>query len=230
MARVNALHHLAISTGNIKAQIDFFSDVLGMELVALYWMHGVAGTWHGFMRLNDTESIAFVQNDKIAATAGVIGVSHAGNPGLPSAPGTMQHLAMNVDSAAELLAMRDRIRARGINVFGPINHGLCKSIYFAGLEHLSLEVATSALAIDARAWIDPEVVALAGISQHELARFKAPAPFAGAGGALPQPPYDPTKPHQTYAPEAYRRRLAMSDEEFSRVASTPEAPVRVPAD
>ena len=176
MARVNALHHLAISTGNIKAQIDFFSDVLGMELVALYWMHGVAGTWHGFMRLNDTESIAFVQNDKIAATAGVIGVSHAGNPGLPSAPGTMQHLAVNVDSAAELLAMRDRIRSRGINVFGPVDHGLCKSIYFAGPENLSLEVATSAVPIDAHAWIDPEVVGLAGISTDELARFKSPAP------------------------------------------------------
>ena len=229
MARVNALHHLAISTGNIKAQIEFFSDVLGMELVALYWMHGVAGTWHGFMRLNDTESIAFVQNDKIAATAGVIGVSHAGNPGLPSAPGTMQHVALGVDDDVELLAMRDRIRSRGINVFGPVDHGLCKSIYFAGPENLSLEVATSAVPIDAHAWIDPEVVGLAGISTDELARFKSPAPYAGAGGAVPQPPYDPGKPHQTYSPEAYRKRLAMSDEEFTRVASTPEPPVAIAA-
>ena len=68
MPRANGLHHLAISTGDIKTQIAFFSDVLGMELVALYWMHGVEGTFHGFMRLNDGASVAFVQNDKIKAT------------------------------------------------------------------------------------------------------------------------------------------------------------------
>ena len=62
MTKPNGLHHLAISTGDIKRQIAFFSDVLGMELVALYWMHGVQGAWHGFMKLNDRASIAFVQS------------------------------------------------------------------------------------------------------------------------------------------------------------------------
>lgn len=229
MTRANGLHHLAISTGNMKAQIEFFSDVLGMELVALYWMHGVEGTWHGFMRLNDTASIAFVQNDKIAATSADIGVSHAGNPGLPSAPGTMQHLAFNVDSDADLLAMRDRIRSRGLNIFGPIDHGMCKSIYFGGLENLSLEIATSAVAIDANAWIDPEVVKLAGIAPDELARFKRPASYEGQGGKLPQPPYDAAKPHQIYPPAAYKAMLAMSDEELNKRASVPEPPVKVAA-
>ena len=46
--RINGVHHLAISTKDIKAQIEFFSDVLGAELVALFWMHGVPGGWHGF--------------------------------------------------------------------------------------------------------------------------------------------------------------------------------------
>ena len=67
MTKPNGLHHLAISTGDIKRQIAFFSDVLGMELVALYWMHGVQGAWHGFMKLNDRASIAFVQSPQIAA-------------------------------------------------------------------------------------------------------------------------------------------------------------------
>src|SRR5207237_1286863 len=81
-----------------------------------------------------------------------IGVSHAGNPTASCAPGTMQHVAFNVDSDADLLAMRDRIRSRGIQVLGPLDHGLCKSIYFAGPENLSLEIASSAEPIDARAW------------------------------------------------------------------------------
>jgi catechol 2,3-dioxygenase-like lactoylglutathione lyase family enzyme len=229
MTRANGLHHLAISTGNMKAQIEFFSDVLGMELVALYWMHGVEGTWHGFLRLNDTASIAFVQNDKIAATKPAPGISHAGSPALPSAPGTMQHLAFNVDSDEELLNMRDRIRSRGINVIGPLDHGMCKSIYFAGLENLSLEVATSAAAIDARAWIDPEVQALAGISNDELARFKRPAAYKGEGGRLKQPPMDPSKPHQAYPPDMYKALLAMPDEEITKRLSVPEPPVRVAA-
>lgn len=229
MARVNGLHHLAISTGNMKTQIEFFSDVLGAELVALYWMHGVEGTWHGFMRLSDTESIAFVQNEKIAATKPVEGVSHAGNAAAASAPGTMQHLALNVDSEADLLAMRDRIRSRGLNVLGPMDHGLCKSIYFAGLEGLTLEVATSAQAIDQRAWIDPEVVKLAGIDEAELARFKAPAAHKGEGGAVPQPPYDPAKPHPTFPVPQYKAMLAMSDEAFAKAMSMPDPPVKVAA-
>ena len=35
MNKVEGLHHLAISTANMKEQIEFFSDKLGMELVAL---------------------------------------------------------------------------------------------------------------------------------------------------------------------------------------------------
>jgi len=229
MPRANGLHHLAISTGNMKAQIEYFSDVLGMELVALYWMHGVEGTWHGFMRLNDTASVAFVQNDKIAATKPALGVSHAGNAGLPSAPGTMQHVAFNVDTDEELLAMRDRIRSRGLNVLGPLDHGMCKSIYFAGLEGLTLEIATSARAIDANAWIDPEVQALAGINDEELARYKRPAAYKGEGGKLKQPPYDASKPHQAYPPDVYKMLLAMPDDELTKRLSVPDPPVRVAA-
>jgi catechol 2,3-dioxygenase-like lactoylglutathione lyase family enzyme len=229
MPKPNALHHLAISTANIKAQIEYFTDVLGMELVALYWMHGVKGAWHGFLKLGDTCSVAFVQMDKIKEIEPAWGVSHAGNPGLPSAAGTMQHVAFNVETEAELLAMRDRIRSRGINVFGPLNHGFCKSIYFAGLEGLCLEIATSSEAIDARAWIDPEVVALAGISPDELRRFTAPASYDGKGGAVAQPPIDPAKPHMRYADqEQYRKLMTTPDEEITRKMSEPTPPVMVP--
>ena len=65
MNKVEGLHHLAITTADIKAQIEFFTDKLGMELVALYWMHGVDNTFHGFLRLNDESSIALVHNPQI---------------------------------------------------------------------------------------------------------------------------------------------------------------------
>ena len=225
--RPNGVHHLALCTADIKQQIDFFTDVLGMELVALYWMHGVKGAWHGFLRLNDHCSIAFVQSPQIAGIAPVLGVSHSGTAGNPSAPGTLQHLALNVDSPEDLLALRDRIRSRGVNVIGPIDHGFCLSIYFAGPELLTLEISTSHEPIDARAWIDPEVVALAGISPEELARYRKPAAYVGEGGAVAQPPIDPARPHMHYPAEAYRRMLAMPDAEFTATRSQTQPPVKV---
>jgi catechol 2,3-dioxygenase-like lactoylglutathione lyase family enzyme len=229
MAKPNALHHLAISTCHMKEQIAYFTDVLGMELVALYWMHGVKGAWHGFLKLNDSCSIAFVSMDKIKDIEPVYGVSHAGNPGLPSAAGTMQHLALNVDNEEQLLAMRDRIRSRGINIFGPLDHGFCKSIYFAGPEGLCLEISTSSGgAIDSRAWIDPEVVALAGITPEELKAFVSPAPYEGKGGAVAQPAIDPAKPHMRYPEADYRRLMTTPDEEVTRRMSEPTPPVIVP--
>jgi catechol 2,3-dioxygenase-like lactoylglutathione lyase family enzyme len=229
MSKPNGLHHLAITTADIKRQIEYFSTVLGMELVALYWMHGVEGAWHAFLKLNDRASIAFVQTPQVGEIDTTIGVTHSGNPGAPCAAGTMQHLALNVDSEADLLALRDRIRSRGINVVGPIDHGFCKSIYFAGLEHLTLELSTSAEAIDARTWIDPEVVALAGISAEELERYRRPEATASRGGTVPQPPYDPAMPHMAWPPEQYQQLLSLSDDEFTRMMSQPEPPVKLAA-
>ena len=227
MGLTNGVHHLAIATRDIKTQIEFFTDVVGMELVALYWMHGVKGAWHGFLRLNDTSSVAFVQSPEIARVAIEIGKTHAGNAASPCAPGAVQHIALGVDSEADLLAMRDRIRSRGVHVFGHIDHGFCKSIYFAGPENLSLEISTSeGRPIDAEAWIDPEVVALAGISSEELARYKAPPKFMRPAAPIPQPPASSSGPRMTYPPALYAAMLATSDAELLARASETEPPVR----
>ena len=97
----NGVHHQAISTTDIKQQIEFFSDVLGGELKALYWMHGVPDTFHGFIELSPTCYIAFVQHPK-NSTQQEIGVTHAGNAGGPMPGGTMQHIALAVDTLDEL--------------------------------------------------------------------------------------------------------------------------------
>ncbi|MEE4301108.1 MAG: VOC family protein [Pseudomonadales bacterium] len=201
MNRIGGLHHLAVCTADMKTQIEFFTDKLGMELVALYWMHGVPNTWHGFLRLGDESAIAFVHNPSIAALEAKAGETYAGNPGGASAPGTMQHLALRVADHDELLALRDRLRSKGVPVLGPVDHGMCVSCYFAGPENLSLELSYSNEPIDQEAWIDPEVVALAGIDAEELARYKRPAAFEDSGGAVPQPPLDAPGPHMSNYPE-----------------------------
>ncbi len=223
--RINGVHHLAINTADMKAQIEFFSDVLGAELVGLFWMHGVPGGKHCFLRLHDHSSLSFVELPANADIPIEIGVTHAGTGAGPSAPGTMQHLAFNVDSVGELEAMRDRIRSHGVNVIGRIDHGMCTSIYFAGPEGLTLEVATSDAAIDGSAWIDPEVVSLLDIDADELARYRAPEPYDGEGGTVAQPPMDPSKPHMAYPADDYERMLAVPDDVLLANASFTDPPV-----
>jgi len=220
----NGVHHLAITTTDIKAQIEFFTDVLGGELKALYWMHGVPDTFHGFVELNPSSYIAFVQHPK-NTQQNEVGVTHAGNAGGPLPGGMMQHVAFSVDTLDDLYALRDRIRSRGIVVLGPINHGLCQSMYFAGPEGLCLEVATGS-DIDERAWIDPEVQGLAGISDAELQRYLRPADYERPAEAVPQPAPDPAKPNLVYPPAAYARIVATPDEVmWSSVESDPPVAV-----
>ncbi len=227
MTKPNALHHLALSTGDIKSQIAYFTDVLGMELMALYWMHGAEKTVHGFLKLNDKCAIAFVQTPENKTIPRTIGVTHPGTALNSSAPGTLQHLALNVDSEDELLNMRDRIRSRGINVVGPMDHGFCKSIYFAGLEDLSLEVSTYTADLNPDAWVDPEVMTFTGVTAEDLAAFVKPAAFAGQGGAIPQPTYDPAKPHPHFPPEMYQHMLGLPDDVFTEITREAEPPVKV---
>ena len=171
------IHHLAFMAGDIKKHIAFFSEVMGCPLVALFDMHGVPGGLHAFLRMSDHSYFSIVQLPDVDAIPIEIGKTHSGNGALPSAPGTLQHLAFGVDSEAALLAMRDRIRSHGVNVIGPIDHGMCRSIYFAGPDQMTLEVATSTCAIDPQRWIDPSSLAKAGISPDEAVRFRAPAPL-----------------------------------------------------
>src|SRR6185295_13416641 len=186
MGLPNGVHHLAIATRDVKEQVRFFSEVCGMELVAMYWMHGVENTVHAFLRLGDASSLALVQSPAMQRIDPAFGVSHPGFTAGDVAGGAMQHVAFNVDSVDELLAMRDRLRTHGHWVMGPIDHGMCQSIYATAPEGLMIEFAASSAPIDADEWLDPEVVAYCGIDASELARYRRPPAFASQRGAVPQ--------------------------------------------
>ena len=222
------IHHLAFMAADIKKHIAFFSEVMGCPLVALFDMHGVPGGLHAFLRMNDHSYFSIVQLPAVADIPIEIGKTHAGNGALPSAAGTLQHLAFRADSDADLITMRDRIRSHGVNVIGPIDHGMCRSIYFAGPDQMTLEVATSHEAINPKLWIDPAVLAKAGINAEEANRFKAPTAYEGAS-PVAQPAYDPTKPHMAYPPETYQQMLKVPDEVITKSASYTAPPVGEPA-
>jgi catechol 2,3-dioxygenase-like lactoylglutathione lyase family enzyme len=223
--KARGVHHIAFSTADIKRQLEFFSDVLGMPLVAIFPMHGVPGGIHAFLEGSADCLISFVQLPAMADIEIEFGRTHAGNGALPSAPGTLQHLALVVDDEAELLALRDRIRSRGINVLGPIDHGMCRSMYFAGPEGLTLEVATSDAAIDPDHWLDPEAAAAVGIDAEALAKLARPAAFEPGDAPVPQPAFDPDLPHMLYPRPVYEQLLAMTDEQVAAAVSYTEPPI-----
>jgi len=219
----NGVNHLALSTADMKAQLTFWAEVLGCPTKALYWMHGVANTFHGFVELSDESYIAFVQAPG-NPTEPQWGVTHSGNPGDPVTAGTMQHLALNVDSIDDVLTMRDRIRSQGIQVMGPIDHGMIQSIYFAGPENLSLEVCTGR-DIDERQWIDPEVQELCGISADELQRLTNPSGFERPDDPIAQPPYDASLPNMRYPARVRDTIMGMPDDAVWNDLSVTEPPV-----
>ena len=227
MGLPNGVHHLAIATRDVKTQVEFFTQVCGMELVAMYWMHGVKNTVHAFLRLDDRSSLALVQAPEMQDIEPALGVSHPGFTAGNVAGGAMQHVAFNLDSEADLLAMRDRLRTHGHFVMGPIDHGMCQSIYATAPEGLMIEFSTSVAPIDADEWIDPEVVAYCGIDAADLARYRRPAPFVSRGGAVPQP--DPHAKANFVFPDEWRERgemlLHMTDRETAAALSVPTPPV-----
>ena len=217
------VNHLAIATCQMKAQLTFFAEVLGCPTRALYWMHGVPDALHGFVELGPDSYLAFVQHPDNRPEP-VWGVSHAGTSGSPVTAGAMQHVALHVDTLDEVLAMRDRIRANGVQVWGPIDHGFCQSMYFAGPEGLSLEICCGS-SIPAEQWIDPEVRQLCGISAEEMARLVDPELFHRPAAAVPQPATDPTRPRMRYPDAVYEPMMTMPDSEVWERFSQPTPPV-----
>jgi catechol 2,3-dioxygenase-like lactoylglutathione lyase family enzyme len=225
----SGFHHLAVSTKDMKAQLEFFTQVLGMPLVGIFDMHGVEGAIHAFVQLDATDGrcLSFTQVPGNEQIEPVVGVTHAGNGAGTSAPGTMQHLAFAVADRDALLALQDRLRSNGVVVLGPIDHGLCESIYFAGPEGLALEAAWSSEPIDERRWVDPSACERVGISVEEMAAMVAPQPFDRPTDRVPQPGIDPAKPHLVYPPDEYAKMVSLPDHVITKAASVPDPPVAV---
>ena len=219
-------HHLAVSTKDMRTQLDFFTEVVGMPLVALFDMHGVEGAVHAFLQLDDSgRCLSFTQVPGNETAPSEIGVTHAGTGAGHSAPGTMQHLAFEVADRDALLALQDRLRSHEIVVMGPIDHGMCESIYFAGPEGLVLEAAWSQGPIDPLRWVDPTVCERIGISPDEIERYTRPPEFLAGTERVPQPAINPDKPHLAYPQADYEKMVAIPDEIITRSASITDPPV-----
>ena len=133
---VQKIHHVAYRCQDAKETVDWYVKHLDMKFVLAIAENEVPSTkapdpyMHVFLDAGDGNVLAFFE--------------------LPSqppmdrdrnTPAWVQHLALKVDSMDTLLATKARLEAAGIEVVGPTDHTIFKSIYFFDPNGHRLELA-----------------------------------------------------------------------------------------
>jgi catechol 2,3-dioxygenase-like lactoylglutathione lyase family enzyme len=137
--RPRALHHTAYVTHDSAATIDFYTRVLGLQLVSTVVDDEVPSTgdpWpyvHLFFELGDGSTIAFFE---------VLGLPP---PSAPSHPAyeIFNHLALDVDTREEVDRWAQRLKSHAIDYIGPVDHGIIYSVYFRDPNGIRLELTAS---------------------------------------------------------------------------------------
>ena len=220
--------HIAFMTNDMKAQIEFYTQVVGYELVGIFPFHGVDGTAHCFLDSGNGFMLSFVQHGpQTEKVEPVYGVSHARDVSGPAAGGAVQHIAMAVDTMDEMLALRDRLRNAGYAVFGPLEHGMCQSMYLGSPEGIQLEFATTdgCEPFNSDEWVIPETAAELGISAEDLERYRNPPKLELTGGKVVQPPKETAIPPAPIPAPMFEQLGYLSDEDLKKAMGFP-----VPAD
>lgn len=143
-APVRGLHHFAYRCRDAEETRRFYEDLLGLPLFHIIQSDHVPSTGeycpytHLFFRMTDGSCVAFFDlGDDVACE--------------PSAntPAWVNHLALRVDSVADLERVKDRLEAAGVDVIGVTDHHIFKSIYFFDPNGIRLELC-SQLASDSQ--------------------------------------------------------------------------------
>lgn len=122
---VRRLHHVAYRCRDAVETTAFYRDVLGLDFSIAVAENRVpsTGAWsphiHVFFAMEDGSSVAFFELPE----SGAMGFD-------PNTPDWVQHLALAVPDEAALEEYRKRLLDAGIEVVGPTDHGMCRSIYF----------------------------------------------------------------------------------------------------
>ena len=119
------IHHVAYRCHDAKETVEFYQRVLNMDFQLAIAENEVPSTkepdpyMHVFLDAGMGNVLAFFE--------------------LPNSPKMgrddqtpiwVQHIAFEVDSFEALLEAKTHIESQGLDVLGPVNHGIFKSIYF----------------------------------------------------------------------------------------------------
>ena len=136
--KIKQIHHVAYRCRDAKETVEWYVKHLNMDFVLAIAEDEVPSTkapdpyMHVFLDAGHGNVLAFFE----LPTQAPMDRDH-------NTPAWVQHLAMQVDSLDELLAAKERLTAAGINVIGPVNHTIFKSIYFFDPNGHRLELAVN---------------------------------------------------------------------------------------
>lgn len=133
---IKKIHHVAYRCKDAKETVEWYVKHLDMKFVLAIAENEVPSTkapdpyMHVFLDAGQGNILAFFELPT--------------RPPMdrdPNTPDWVQHLAMEVDSLDTLLATKARLQAAGIDVIGPTDHTIFKSIYFFDPNGHRLELA-----------------------------------------------------------------------------------------
>lgn len=145
MSLIKKVHHVAYRCKDAKETVEWYVKYLGMDFILAIAEDLVPSTqapdpyMHVFLDAGAGNVLAFFE----LPNSPEMGKD-------PNTPEWVQHLALEVASLDDLLAAKARLQADDIEVIGPTDHTIFKSIYFfdPNGHRLELAVQTSTPAMD----------------------------------------------------------------------------------
>ncbi|NNC81008.1 MAG: VOC family protein [Acidimicrobiales bacterium] len=122
---VKRIHHVAYRCKDAKETVEFYERVLNMEFQLAFAEDEVPSTkepdpyMHVFLDAGMGNVLAFFE----LPTQPDMDRDH-------NTPKWVQHIAMEVECYDALVDAKAHIEGEGVDVLGPINHGIFQSIYF----------------------------------------------------------------------------------------------------
>jgi len=135
---ITRIHHVAYRCRDARETVEFYRDVLGMPFTMAFSEDRVPSTkepdpyMHVFLDAGMGNVLAFFE---------LPAKEPMGRD--PNTPAWVQHIAFEVPDMRTLLDAKARVEARGLEVVGPTDHGLFKSIYFFDPNGHRLELAVN---------------------------------------------------------------------------------------
>ena len=135
---VKKVHHVAYRCKDAKETVEWYGKYLNMGFILAIAEDEVPSTkaadpyMHVFIDAGAGNILAFFE----LPTQPEMGRD-------PNTPSWTQHLALEVGSMEEMLAAKARLEADGIEVIGPTDHTIFKSIYFFDPSGHRLELAVN---------------------------------------------------------------------------------------
>ncbi len=130
------IHHVAYRCKDAKQTVEFYGRVLGMDFKLAIAEDHVPSTgaydpyMHIFLDAGMGNVLAFFELPQ---------QPEMGRD--ENTPPWVQHIAFEVETMDDLMAAKARAEAEGLDVIGPTNHGIFKSIYFFDPNGHRLELA-----------------------------------------------------------------------------------------